>query len=875
MRRVAGVLVLSISVLAVQVGVVAGSALGQNGIRGSAAANTKRAMRQPTGASMSESAQPVKVERSNERPRLGDKNRANPDQEVGPNRNVSVKTGNQTEATIAIDPTDTNRVFVSSNDETLALAGLFTGRSSDGGNTWTGGTVATGAGGDGFAAACCDPTASWDSFGNLFLGYLGIGPPLSIELLVSTDGGATWTALGPIDTGGGVDQPTVATGPGSVWVTWRDSVGVQARGAAVTGPGAGNIGAFIAEQTAPGSATGNFGDIAIGPTGQVLVTYQIPSGGEGPATISTNLDADGLGAGGFGPAIAATTTNVGGFDFIPAQPDRSVDAEAGLAYDRSGGPNNGRVYLVYTEEITDESNDMDILVRFSTNDGAAWSAPVRVNDDGGATSQFLPRIALDQDTGDVGVAFHDARNDQPGDADGPNNDAQFFGSRSTDGGLTFEANFQISAGTSDEDGAEPPAPCCADIDYGDYTGLDFFEGILRPAWADNSNSTGDNPDGTLTTFDIYTAGVSFVIPEISIDDVSMNEGDTGTTAFTFTVTLSDPPVNTVTVDFATADGTATTADGDYQGNSGTVTFVPGDTSEPITVLVNGDITFEPDENFFVNLSNPTNATIADGQGEGTILNDDPQPTISIDDTAVEEGNFGVTPAQFTASLSNPSFQTITVDFATADGTATTADGDYVANAGTIAFSPGDTSGNVSVSVNGDTNVEPDENFFVNLSNPTNATIADGQGEGTILNDDLSPDQPCTITGTNKDDNITGTPGDDVICGGNGDDTIDGMGGNDVLLGENGQDTLIGGDGHDLLLGGNGKDDLQGGNGNDTLQGGNGADNLEGGPGSDALFGENGSDTLNTQDGVGGNDLADGGSGMDSCLVDPGDGVVSC
>jgi len=864
MKRFAGTVVFAIALFVLQVGLLPTPA-SAGGVRSNADAGTKPFKappgRHPAGA---KAPKPLPgIPRT--KPRLA----------VGANVNVSRKTGNQLEAAIAIDPTNTDRVFVSSNDETLSLAGVFTARSTDAGANWTTGVIGTGA--DGFTAACCDPSVSWDSFGNLFLAYLALGPPRSVELLVSTDGGTTWTSIGPIDTGAGKDQPTVTTGPGAVWVTWRDSsgVGIQARGAAVAGLGAGNIGPFSAEQTAPGSAGGNFGDIAIGPAGQVLVTYQIPATGEGPATIFVNLDADGLGAGGFGAATAATTTNVGGFDFIPAQPDRSVDAEAGLAYDVSGGPNTGRVYLVYTEETPDESNDTDVMVRFSTNNGAAWSAPVTVNDDAGTNSQFLPKIAVDQATGDVGVSFHDARNDLPGDPDGPNNDAQLFGSRSTDGGLTFEPNFLVSAGTSDEDGAEPPAPCCADLDYGDYTGLAFFQGTLRPVWADNSNSTNDNPDGTLTRFDVYTASVSFAPPEISIDDVTQNEGDVGTTAFTFTVTLNGASPDTVTVDFATADGTATVADGDYQSNSGTLTFVPGDTSEPITVLVNGDTKFEPNEDFFVNLSNPVNGTIADGQGEGTIVNDDPVPAISIDDVAVDEGNFGTTPATFTVSLSNPSFQTITVDFATADGTATTADGDYLPAAGTVTFLPGDTSENLTVTVNGDTKVEPDEDFFVNLSNAVNATIADGQGEGTIVNDDLSPNVPCTITGTNKSDHLVGTPGADVICGGNGNDIIEGLGGNDVLIGGNGRDRLLGDDGNDLLLGGNGKDVLEGGDGNDNLQGGNGADTLVGGPGSDALFGGKGPDKLNTVDGVSGNDLADGGPGPDSCMVDPGDGVISC
>ena len=112
----------------------------------------------------------------------------------------------------------------------------------------------------------------------------------------------------------------------------------------------------------------------------------------------------------------------------------------------------------------------------------------------------------------------------------------------------------------------------------------------------------------------------------SINDVSMNEGNSGTTAFNFTVSLSAPQAAPVTVDFATADGPApdgATAPGDYTSNSGTVTFAPGVTSQTVTVQVNGDTTVEPNETFNVNLSGATgNATITDAQGVGTIVNDD-------------------------------------------------------------------------------------------------------------------------------------------------------------------------------------------------------------------------------------------------------------
>jgi CSLREA domain-containing protein len=115
-------------------------------------------------------------------------------------------------------------------------------------------------------------------------------------------------------------------------------------------------------------------------------------------------------------------------------------------------------------------------------------------------------------------------------------------------------------------------------------------------------------------------------PVLSIDDVTVTQGNSGTTSAVFTVGLSPASTQTVAVDYATADGTATTADGDYQPASGTLTFNPGDPPKTITVLVNGDPVFEPTETFFVNLGTAVNAAIAKGQGTGTIVNSNPAPT---------------------------------------------------------------------------------------------------------------------------------------------------------------------------------------------------------------------------------------------------------
>src|SRR5439155_1193797 len=152
------------------------------------------------------------------------------------------------------------------------------------------------------------------------------------------------------------------------------------------------------------------------------------------------------------------------------------------------------------------------------------------------------------------------------------------------------------------------------------------------------------------------------------------EGDSGTSSFDFTVSLTNPSDQTVSVDYATNDGTAA-AGSDYASATGAVTFAPGETSKTVSVAVNGDVTNESDETFTVDLSNPANATIADGQGVGTITNDDGVPAASIGDVTANEGDSGTTSFDFTVSLTNPSDQAVTVDYASADGTAS-APSDY-------------------------------------------------------------------------------------------------------------------------------------------------------------------------------------------------------
>src|SRR6202035_4625816 len=125
---------------------------------------------------------------------------------------------------------------------------------------------------------------------------------------------------------------------------------------------------------------------------------------------------------------------------LPAQATRRVEAGAFLSWDGHLHGKEGRVYLVYTDAPAVGSTDTNIFVRASDDSGATWSDPVRVNDDTGTTSQFLPSIAVDPKTGDVAVGWYDARND-PG-----NTKTQFFIAGSSNGGSSFSTNLQVSNG---------------------------------------------------------------------------------------------------------------------------------------------------------------------------------------------------------------------------------------------------------------------------------------------------------------------------------------------------------------------------------------------------------------------------------------------
>ena len=226
------------------------------------------------------------------------------------------------------------------------------------------------------------------------------------------------------------------------------------------------------------------------------------------------------------------------------------------------------------------------------------------------------------------------------------------------------------------------------------------------------------------------------LPTLAVGDVRITEGDTGVRTAFFPVSLSEPSSSTVSLNYSTASGAAVAPD-DFTTASSTLSFAAGEVSKFIGVPIRGDTLEEPSEGFRVSLLRPVNATIADGVGAGIIRDDDPQSerTITISDVTNLEGKSGGRTFSFTVSLSKAAASPVTVNFATADGSAV-APSDYIARTGTLTFDPGVVSHRVTVTTKPDTVFELNETFRVRLSGATGpATVTDAVGVGTLTNDD--------------------------------------------------------------------------------------------------------------------------------------------
>jgi len=348
--------------------------------------------------------------------------------------------GNETDPSIAFNPVSpSNMVVAAATDGTVP--GLFLAFSTNMGASWLSNVIATNNDAQGLVPAYGEPSVAWDSYGNLFLSYL----PATYEgvaVALSTNGGQTFTLVTNLAALDSTDQPRL-TAPfagdaaGSVWVMYKDYTSsgtpLQVQGALSTGLG--TNGTFGQVQIVPNSASGGFGDIAVGPLGQVAVAFQdnlqgLPDPFAYPTaniwiSMETNAIQGGtLSSNGFTEAQVVASNAIGGVTYLEAAPDGiGVNAAPGLAWDFDAfSLNYNRVYLVYTAV----GPIPHAVINFLSSDGSGtnWNEGSYVDDDAtnGRSDHFLPRMAVDPLSGIIGCSWYDCRNDQGGSSQGITND---------------------------------------------------------------------------------------------------------------------------------------------------------------------------------------------------------------------------------------------------------------------------------------------------------------------------------------------------------------------------------------------------------------------------------------------------------------------
>ncbi len=255
-----------------------------------------------------------------------------------------------------------------------------------------------------------------------------------------------------------------------------------------------------------------------------------------------------------------------------------------------------------------------------------------------------------------------------------------------------------------------------------------------------------NPPEALRTLVRYWRDTLAPNLAVAASPPSLAEGSSGVTLRQFTVTLSPPSAGPVSVQYVTTNGTAA-AGSDYGSVSGTLTFAPGQTTRTVDVPVFGDRLDEPDESFSLGLSSPRGAVVRGPSAAAATILDDDAAGLAVGDVVAVEGTPPPSLARFTVTLALPAAGTVTVQYATRDGSAT-AGSDYAATAGTLTFAPGETAQPVDVPVLPDSQVEAPESFTLDLSAPSGAAVAVSQGLARLLDappgGDLTGDRQTDI-----------------------------------------------------------------------------------------------------------------------------------
>jgi hypothetical protein len=438
---------------------------------------------------------------------------------VGPNVDMSNEDTPQSETSITVNPNNPSMLVGGSNEIVrLPMRGYF---SSDGGQTW--GAVdlplppAATTNGTDFGS---DPGVAFDTRGNVYYSYIVVFFNRSFHSIQGTemavaksfDGGKTWPQVTffNFNSGSGKfnDKPMIAvdTNPASpfrdsVYVGWDNAGGGKSSSNDAllfsrSTDGGLTFSAPVPVNTLSGGPSQVIGaDPFVGPNGEVYVAWHDVQNSQ--LMVNSSFD----GGATFGQPVAIAPTIVAFDDGIPAQASRRALLYPACDTDRSGGANRGMLYCSWMDETA--TNGADIFVARSTDRGASWSAPVRVNDDptGVRKDQFNQWLSVDPVTGAVILSWNDARND-PADTK-----TDIFFSRSTDGGLTFAPNVKVTTATSDESAANPFAD--AGNQYGDYEGIVAFGGTAHPIWTDGRlDATIDPATGGRLGEEIFTATIS-------------------------------------------------------------------------------------------------------------------------------------------------------------------------------------------------------------------------------------------------------------------------------------------------------------------------------------------------------------------------------
>jgi parallel beta-helix repeat protein len=420
----------------------------------------------------------------------------------------------------------------------------------------------------------------------------------------------------------------------------------------------------------------------------------------------------------------------------------------------ASGYGSSETYLGSLNTTTDGSGNASFLITLNTTLPVGRSITATATDSGGNTSEFSHCTSVT----DAGVLAFASSSASAGEGAGT---ASVTVNRFSGSNGTVTVNYSTANGSATS-GSDYTATSST-LTFG--TG-ETSKSISIPILQDNVyegnetfSVTLSSPGGGALLASPATATVTITDDDVpsraTIADAHVTEGNSGTVNATFNVALSPAPTAPASVAWTTNPGTAGAAD--FAAANGTLNFAAGETQKTITVAINGDTFYEPDETFTVALSNPVNILIDRAVATGTITNDDPQPVISADDVVVAEGNGA---ASITIKLKSSQPITSTINFATQDGSAL-GSSDYVAANGSLAFN-NETEKQFSITIIGDSMPEGDEQFKVRLSSSDPALLfAHPDVVVTITNDDMGIVPSNLTLGTGQSGNLVVDVGNSV------------------------------------------------------------------------------------------------------------------